>query len=230
MADNSETLKLQAPQGSSFSIIRVLMLTGMVAAVVGGGYYAVKQMQGPREKVKFTGVVTYQGKPVTVGSVMTEVVGDPMDFSIGFLDAEGRFSLETNGEPGASVGRHRVRISSMAPGIPPRPLVPPKYLESATTPLEIEVTTDPKANVVTFELEGEIPQPASAGGPPAGPPGAPGAPGAPGPESSAPAEGAAEASPATEPTEGATPNPASQAPAEASPASESDTGAESSPQ
>jgi len=226
VADNGETSKLQAQQGSSFSIIRVLMLTGMVAAVVGGGYYALNEAQGPREKVKFTGVVTYQGKPVTVGSVMTEFVGDPMDFSIGFLDAEGRFSLETNGEPGASVGRHRVRISSMAPGIPPRPLVPPKYLENATTPLEIDVTSDPDANVVTFELEGEIPQPASAGGPPAGPPGVPpAAPPAP------PAEGVAETPPATAPAEPASPNPAIQEPpAEAPPAPQSDNGTESTPQ
>lgn len=223
MADNGETSKSQAQQGTPFSIVRVLTLIVAVAAVLGGGYYAWNQAQGPRAKVAFTGVVTYQGKPVTVGSVMTEVVGDPLDFSIGFLDAEGRFSLETNGEPGASVGRHRVRISSMAPGIPPRPLVPPKYLESATTPLEIEVTTDPKANVVTFELDGELPQPASAGGPPAGPPGAP--------ESSVPAEGAAETSPATESTEAATPNPASQTPAaELTPAPENDKAVESSPQ
>lgn len=232
MADNGETLKLQAQQGSSFSIIRVLMLTGMVAAVVGGSYYVLNQMQGPREKVKFTGVVTYQGKPVTVGSVMTEVVGDPMDFSIGFLDAEGRFSLETNGEPGASVGRHRVRISSMAPGIPPRPLVPPKYLESATTPLEIDVTSDPDANIVTFELEGEISQPASAGGPSAGPPGAPAA--APAAEEAAappaaPAaeEGAAETPPATEPTP---PSPAAKDPAAEPPtAPQSDKAAEPTP-
>ena len=226
MADNGETSKLQAQQGSSFSIIRVLMLTVMVAAFVGGGYYALNEAQGPREKVKFTGIVTYQGKPVTVGSVMTEFVGDPMDFSIGFLDAEGRFSLETNGEPGASVGRHRVRISSMAPGIPPRPLVPPKYLENATTPLEIDVTSDPDANVVTFELEGEIPQPASAGGPPAGPPGVPpAAPPAP------PAEGVAETPPATAPAEPASPNPAIQEPpAEAPPAPQSDNGTESTPQ
>ena len=234
MADNGETLKLQAQQGSSFSIVRVLMLTGTVAAVVGGGYYALNEAQGPREKVKFTGVVTYQGQPVTVGSVMTEVVGDPMDFSIGFLDAEGRFSLETNGEPGASMGRHRVRISSMAPGIPPRPLVPPNYLESATTPLEIDVTSNPDANVVTFELEGEIPQPASAGGPPAGPPGAPPAAAAPSAAPTAaptPAEGVAETPPATAPAEPASPNPAIQEPpAEAPSAPQSDNGTESTPQ
>lgn len=216
MADNSESGKMQTPQGPGFSSLRVLLMVGVVGAVVGGGYFFWTETQGSRPKATFTGVVTYQGKPVTVGSVMTEVIGDPLDFSIGFLDAEGRFSLETDGKAGASVGRHRVRISSMAPGIPPRPLVPPQYLESATTPLEIEVTTDPKSNVVTFELEGTIPEPAGAGGPPAGAQGAPGPP--------VPAEGAPSATPGDELTAPAD----SQAPraAEAASSPQSETSAE----
>lgn len=203
MADNSQAAQAAGQPTGGFSIVRVLVLVGGIVLVAGGGYYAWETSQADRPKVPFTGVVLFEGRPVTTGSVMTEVIGNPLDFSMGYLDQEGRFSLETNGEPGASVGRHKVRISSLAPGIPPRPLVPPKYLETATSPLEIEVTTDPANNDVVFELEGTIPAPAAAGGPPAGPPG--GAPAGPAPTTgegeTAPAEAAAEVENTEKPAE-----------------------------
>jgi hypothetical protein len=171
VADSGQVERVAVQPAGGFSIVRVLVLVGAIGLVTGGGYYVWNQTQGERPKVPFTGIVLFEGRPVTTGSVMTEVIGDPLDFSMGYLDQQGRFSLETNGETGASVGRHKVRISSLAPGIPPRPLVPPKYLETATSPLEIEVTSDPARNDVVFELEGTIPAPAAAGGPPAGPPG-----------------------------------------------------------
>lgn len=188
MADSGQVERVTVQPAGGFSIVRVLVLLGTIGLVTGGGYYVWNQTQGPRPKVPFTGIVLFEGRPVTTGSVMTEVIGDPLDFSMGYLDQQGRFSLETNGEPGASVGRHKVRISSLAPGIPPRPLVPPKYLETATSPLEIEVTTDPAMNDVVFELDGTIPAPAAGGEAPSGPPG--GAP--PQPPGSEPAAGATE--------------------------------------
>ena len=192
VADSGQVERAAGQPAGGFSIVRVLVLVGGIVLVAGGGYYAWEKSQGARPKVPFTGVVLFEGRPVTTGSVMTEVIGDPLDFSMGYLDQQGRFSLETNGEPGASVGRHKVRISSLAPGIPPRPLVPPKYLETATSPLEIEVTSDPARNDVVFELEGTIPAPAAGGGPPAGPPG--GAPAA--PAGSEPTTGDGETAPA----------------------------------
>lgn len=203
MADSGQVERAAGQPAGGFSIVRVLVLVGGIVLVAGGGYYVWEKSQADRPKVPFTGVVLFEGRPVTTGSVMTEVIGNPLDFSMGYLDQEGRFSLETNGEPGASVGRHKVRISSLAPGIPPRPLVPPKYLETATSPLEIEVTMDPANNDVVFELEGTIPAPAAGGGPPAGPPG--GAPAGPAPTTgdgeTAPAEAGAEVENSEKPAE-----------------------------
>jgi hypothetical protein len=151
----------------------------LVCSLVGGGFWLLQgELQGPPAKYPFTGQVLFNGKPVTTGSVMTQRIGDNFDAALGFLDAEGRFSLETNGEPGASAGTHKVVISSLAPGIPPRPLVPAIYVDLKTTPLTIEVTSDAAKNTIVFELTGELPPPpappggGTGGGPPAAAPAA----------------------------------------------------------
>jgi hypothetical protein len=138
---------------------------------------------------------------------MTQSIDDEYGVGIGELDKEGRFTLRSNDVNGVTEGTHRVAVSSMAPGIPPRPLVPSKYLNQNSTPLIINVTSDPSKNTVVLELEGEVEAPPAMQGPPGGggPGGAPGdAPGAaPGDAPTAPpADGAA-----------ATPAPASAAPA-----------------
>ncbi|MGV2338236.1 MAG UNVERIFIED_CONTAM: hypothetical protein LVR18_30610 [Planctomycetaceae bacterium] len=90
----------------------------------------------------------------------------------------------------------------MSPGFPPRPLVPSIYVDLKSTPLTLEVTSDPAKNTIVFELQGELPEApaAPAGGPGgSGPPGG-GAPGGPpnsGPPSAAPAGG--DAPPAGDP-------------------------------
>ncbi len=164
---------------AGFSIARVLMIL-LVCGLIGGGAWLLQnELQGAPAKYAFTGQVLFKGKPVTVGTVMTQRVDDKFDAALGFLDGEGRFSLETNGEPGASAGTHKVVISSMGPGFPPRPLVPAVYVDLKSTPLTIEVTSEPGKNTIVFELEGEVPEApaAPAGGPPGGgPPGGGGAP------------------------------------------------------
>lgn len=196
-----------ASGGNSFSIARVLILLLVAVTVTGGAYLAFFMERGPKPLYPFSGQVLLNGKPVTVGAVMTQSIDDEYGVGIGELDKEGRFTLRSNDVKGVTAGTHRVAVSSMAPGIPPRPLVPSKYLNQNSTPLIINVTSDPSKNTVVLELEGEVEAPPAMQGPPGGggPGGAPGdAPGAaPGDAPTAPpADGAA-----------ATPAPASAAPA-----------------
>ena len=191
--------------GAAFSVVRVIVIVLIVGAIGVGGWFVASELQGPRTRYKFSGQVMFDGKPVTTGSVMTQHTEDKFDSALGTLDAEGRFSLETNFDPGATEGVHKVVISSMAPGFPPRPLVPVIYTAPGTTPLTINVTSDESQNTVVFNLEGELPAAAAApaGGPPAGaggPPGAGGLPGAGGPPGRPAGEDApaGEAAPASE--------------------------------
>jgi hypothetical protein len=192
----SEQLRPQPPApDAGFSIVRVLMIVLICGGIGGGAWLLVGELQGSPVKYPFKGQVLFNGKPVTTGSVMTERVGDKFDAALGFLDSEGRFSLETNGEPGASAGTHKVIISSMAPGFPPRPLVPSIYVDLKSTPLTLEVTSDPAKNTIVFELQGELPEApaAPAGGPGgSGPPGGGGAPGGGGPPGGGPPNAAPE--------------------------------------
>ena len=130
------------------------MLLGIVA---GGSYGIWTSLQTPPTLVQFTGRVVYKGKPVTTGGIATLRLDDQLDSATSALDSEGKFALETNGEPGAYVGRHKVVISSMTPTMPPQPLIPGVYGSMATTPLVINVSTDPKKNTLEVVLEGSLP-------------------------------------------------------------------------
>jgi hypothetical protein len=89
------------------------------------------------------------------GQIGTQVVGRPeLMGGIGFVDAEGRFDLMTNGQMGAYVGRHKVMVLLMS-GVPPRSLLPAEYGTASTTPLEMNVTGDPEQNQFEFHLTGE---------------------------------------------------------------------------
>lgn len=202
MSENAGSRAPAAPVAGSFSIVRVLVLLLLAVIVAGGIYVTLFMESGPRPMYPFRGQVLLNGQPVTVGAVMTQCVDDEYGVGIGELDSEGRFTLNTNGVDGVTEGTHRVAVSSMAPGIPPRPLVPNKYLNQNTTPLTIVVTSDPAKNNIVLELEGEVEAPPAMQGPPGG--GGPGA---------APAAAPGDAAPPAD-----APAPADAAPADATPA------------
>ena len=137
--------------------MRVLVLVVILATVGGGVYYWMEQQNRPKPLVKFTGQVFYQGAPVTFGSVLAQNISDRNDMALGPLDSEGKFSLETNGDPGVRIGKHKVAINAMKPTIPPTPLVPAAYVQIDTSPLSIEATADIASNTIVFNLEGELP-------------------------------------------------------------------------
>jgi len=116
------------------------------------------------------GKVTYQGKPVPGATVVfiTEL-GQP---AMGQTDAEGKFTLLTQGQAGALVGPVRVSITAihekrpltdqeMDQGkyIPPellnslrKNLIPTKYSNPDTSGLSATVSEDPEKNHFDFDL------------------------------------------------------------------------------
>ena len=142
---------------TGFSIFRVIRTVVLLGIVAGGSYGIWTSLQTPPTLVQFTGRVVYEGKPVTTGGIATLRLDDQLDSATSALDSEGKFALETNGEPGAYVGRHKVVISSMTPTMPPQPLIPGVYGSMTTTPLVINVSTDPKKNTLEVVLEGSLP-------------------------------------------------------------------------
>jgi hypothetical protein len=101
------------------------------------------------------GRVTYNGEPVTVGYVETSPVSRSGESALGAFGPDGTFELATNGQKGATIGEHRLMVVSVTPGMPPRPITPPRYAQAATTPLRITVTPDPTKNVFELSLTDE---------------------------------------------------------------------------
>jgi len=157
------------------TVVLVWGLVCVTGLVVAGTYFDVgsqiSRLTGPR-LVAVTGQITYHGKPVTSGFVQTEYANAKRGGAIGTLDAEGRFSLQTdiNGtyHPGAYVGHHKlVVMATSSRGVQVIRHVPAIYTASATTPLVIDVTSDPQRNDFHFTLEGDLDSaPASGASPP----------------------------------------------------------------
>jgi hypothetical protein len=130
---------------------------------------ALALVPGCRETQKFapvSGVVTLNGKPLANATVAFSPIAQPGsidagDGSVGKTNAQGEYTLTTSrGVAGAMVGKHRVRISALAPQVgesdarPPRsgwPLmdkIPARY--NGETTLTFDVV--PGANKADFSL------------------------------------------------------------------------------
>ena len=121
-----------------------------------------------------TGTVTWKGEPLADATVsFVPSAGAPSD---GKTDAQGKFTIMTNGMPGARAGACKVTVSKFAgagasmPAAPkPEDMmkmyeqkkkggvekgeVPAKYGRADTSGLAAEVTTDGAKNVFTFDLK-----------------------------------------------------------------------------
>jgi len=121
-----------------------------------------------------TGTVTWKGEPLADATVsFVPSVGAPSD---GKTDAQGKFTIMTNGQPGARAGACKVTVSKFAgagasmPAAPkPEDMmkmyekkkkgevekgeIPAKFGRPDTSGLSAEVTTDGAKNVFTFDLQ-----------------------------------------------------------------------------
>jgi len=110
-----------------------------------------------RDRAEVTGTVTYNGTPLRFGTVIFEP--ETGQYATGAIQPDGSFRMTTRGEgDGVPVGKCKVRIvcfanqdpsakHTPAKGDPPRgeglalgaPLIPKKYLSSATSGITVEV-------------------------------------------------------------------------------------------
>jgi hypothetical protein len=123
---------------------------------------------GPR-LVKAGGVVKHNSAPLAGADVVfvPDEGGLP---SLGRTDEQGRFSLKTNGRPGAPVGTFKVAITAVRQKRPVseaeavgmtseqiaanhESLIPVKYNNLFTSGLTADVGKDPAANEFSFELK-----------------------------------------------------------------------------
>jgi hypothetical protein len=123
---------------------------------------------GPR-LVKAGGTVKYKNAPVPGADIlmMSDASGPP---SIARTDEQGRFTVTTDGKPGAPVGFFKVSITAARNKRPIAPeeavaisseqiaalredLIPVKYNSFEGSGLTAEVTDDPAKNDFTFDLK-----------------------------------------------------------------------------
>jgi hypothetical protein len=142
------------PLQSGFSIIRVLLTVLVISGVGTGGWYGFVREGEPPALAPFSGQVYFKGEPLRAGGVFTRVIDSELDGAVGALDGEGRFTLSTNGQPGAYVGGHKLAVSAFA-GNPPTPTVPTQYVDLTTTPFIIKVESPSSGNVQKFTLAEE---------------------------------------------------------------------------
>lgn len=151
-ASDSSPTEPVAATPAEFSLLRVLATVLLLGGLAGGVFVYMTQEKKLPALVEFSGQIFYQGKPLTTGGIFTETIEPGLIGAVGALDSDGRFTLMTNGVPGAYTGRHRLAVSAMSSGSPPQPIVPAHYTQPRTSPLFIDVTTDPKRNTCRFTL------------------------------------------------------------------------------
>ena len=135
-----------APSRSLSQRGAALFLTAVVSSLCGcgGAEYPLAPVSG---------VVTLDGEPLAGAAVVfqpkpTESVKKPAPGSVARTDDQGRYTLATvNDEPGAALGRHRVRIYSYSPESAPvsdvdtedvQELVPERYNYRSELFFEVE--------------------------------------------------------------------------------------------
>jgi hypothetical protein len=116
--------------------------------------------RGDRPVARVSGVVTYNGKPLTTGTVMFVPIesGPP---AYGKIEPDGRYKLSTySSGDGAVIGKHAVMITALEQLTPeeaanplrsPKLLIPMKYNDTKTSGLTAEVTSDD--NMIDFPLK-----------------------------------------------------------------------------
>ncbi len=139
---------------NTLSIHRLFLTLVLIVSAVGCG---------GSNLAKVTGKVTYNGNPVTSGTITFAAADKPAAY--GDLQPDGTYSLKTE-KPGdgATPGAYQVMVVAMqdqGDSLPeernglPAPTVPIKYTSLATTDLKADVASG-KENVFDFNLTGSL--------------------------------------------------------------------------
>ena len=120
--------------------------------------------RGPDLKlVPVSGRVTYDGRPVTTGSISFRpdtAKGNSSPYEpAGDIDANGNYKLYTAGKEGAPPGWYKVAVVSTAepdpenPSAVPKSFIPRKYGEPTNSGLEKEVVEQPPTSAYDIDLK-----------------------------------------------------------------------------
>lgn len=120
-----------------FGTIGAGMLLGLGAVVAGCG--GRSKSYGPL--VPVTGKVTLAGKPLVGGAVELVPYDNPADplRPSGRVDAQGNYSVNTEGKPGAPAGKYRVCVETGGDDKAQEAHFDPKYSHFEKSPLIIQV-------------------------------------------------------------------------------------------
>lgn len=90
-----------------------------------------------------TGKVTYDGQPLTTGTVTFHPKSGEGSVGVGDIDSNGQYTLQTGTDPGVPPGEYIVTVVAATipevafgePEAPPQSLIPTKYAATETSPL-----------------------------------------------------------------------------------------------
>ena len=126
------------PLGLCSALVLVLMAVAAAPGCWGGDPYAVKT-------VSAAGTATYQGKPVSKGTILFQPVDEKGRPASGTID-DGKFTLTTYREgDGAVPGKHRVAVVATEErktkdgDTTVKYLIPEQYASAETSGVEVEV-------------------------------------------------------------------------------------------
>jgi hypothetical protein len=128
------------------------------AAMVFGGC----SQSGPK-LYEVRGAVTYDGKPLTTGTVSLRADRDneTRHQPTGLIDARGNYRIYTTEKPGAPGGWYRVVVfateplvdsGKVSPGLP-KSIIPVRYNNVSTSPFAFEVKAKPAVGEYDLKLE-----------------------------------------------------------------------------
>ena len=141
--------------------------TGLVAALLGLAGCGGGGTEGPPPLYPVTGKVTFDGNPVTVGTVTfepDEAKGNKSKYTAaGMIDSSGSYKLATGTQEGAPLGWYKVSVSPHGmpsggmggPGdgsVPKGAAIPPKYQSTGASGIRIEVVEKPAPGAYDIAL------------------------------------------------------------------------------
>ncbi|HEX5102548.1 MAG TPA: hypothetical protein VFV87_01975 [Pirellulaceae bacterium] len=112
--------------------------------------------------VPVSGQITFDGKPLKTGAVSFHPVETTGHVPTGIINSDGRYTLSTSYQPGAPPGRYKVVVHATepvevnpgkaSPGLP-KSIIPTRYNDASTTPLDREVAAGNATDVYDLRLE-----------------------------------------------------------------------------
>lgn len=168
MSNEPQASTTSVPQGSDFSIVRILLTVAVIAVVGGGAFFANEYLAGQPDRLyPVHGMAYLDGEPMPDGVVMS-LHTDGGLAAIAPINSDGTFELKTNGEPGAVAGVHKLRVAWTDGNFPPFSYIPEHYTSADKTPFSVDVDSSTGDAPLKLELTGKREPPARPAGGEAG--------------------------------------------------------------